>query len=147
MPPAEQALFGRPQLMEAIQTGLFSVLAAAPLGVLFGFLGALIFLLPSFSIVRLCGNSPTGYAFAGLLAGMAHTAMGFGLNDFTHLAIARSYGEITAYVGLVGGFMLTVFPFSAKVILIAAPLAGLATGVFAGRYLTLDRAILSQVNP
>lgn len=111
-------------------------------GVLFGFIGALLFLAPAFAFTRRLTPSEWAFPLAGVAAAIAHTVSGWAL--ITWLGDAMPGPVI-----LLGGYLLIglavdgAFP-GLPLVLTAACIGGLASGWTYGQILALGRSWLDD---
>lgn len=128
-PIATQELFGYTSFWSEIRRSLgellFDVLVGPLLSIVFGLVGAAIFLAPSFAIASLRADIRS-YVIAGGLSGAAHAAGGILITPL----LAGPYPELAVALGFT--------PYGIRHILtvttaVSAPAAGILTGYLYGR--------------
>lgn len=98
-------------------------------GILFGFVGALLFLLVAFKLARRMKPQSPSYPIAGALAGIVHSLLGYCLATIHSYVPPSLTEDALSWILLVGGFALTS---EREIVVIstfvAAPTAGYVVG-------------------
>lgn len=123
--PVVTACLFLPFAVAPLEAGFFllSLIFIAVMALLMGFLGALAFLAPALLAAERVGEPPWSFVAAGLLAGLAHTAVG--------VAVADPETRTTTWQAL-AGFLLTDLeagdPASLPALYGAAAIGGIVAG-------------------
>jgi hypothetical protein len=125
---------------------LREVIFAPVLGIVLGFLGALLFLATGFFIAGRRRN-PTvrRYIWAGAAVGLIHSAIGLSLRGVGQLLELLPWNQrlaiepLVGWIVVIGGFGLTHGrPLYAELTFLAAPVAGAVAGFLYARMLTVE---------